>query len=233
MPGGQPGGVPGGVPGGTVGGTPGGTPGGVLGGVPGGGTGSAGSAGSRTGSADPSGGGGSSSTPGGAQTAEERRAAIDRKLDDSLGTFDGELRKEQERVARERDARQASGEGTANTDGHPGSDSTASGDKSGAGTTEAPAKDTQDKADHDKRGNADKDKKGSRAGDLKSDKAGSVGGSGSATGNGATAREIPDGSDDDVVARRLRKAAEQETDPELKDKLWKEYIDYKKNAQGR
>jgi hypothetical protein len=32
------------------------------------------------------------------------------------------------------------------------------------------------------------------------------------------------------VARRLRKAAEQETDPELKEKLWKEYINYKKNA---
>jgi len=42
---------------------------------------------------------------------------------------------------------------------------------------------------------------------------------------------IPDGNDDDIVARRLRKAAEQETDPELKDKLWKEYVEYKKNAQ--
>jgi hypothetical protein len=29
----------------------------------------------------------------------------------------------------------------------------------------------------------------------------------------------------------LRKAAEQETDPELKDKLWTEYVEYKKNAQ--
>jgi hypothetical protein len=31
----------------------------------------------------------------------------------------------------------------------------------------------------------------------------------------------------------LRKAAEQETDPELKEKLWKEYTEYKKNAQGK
>ena len=37
----------------------------------------------------------------------------------------------------------------------------------------------------------------------------------------------------DIVARRLRKAAEQETDPELKEKLWKEYIEYKKNGQGK
>jgi hypothetical protein len=34
--------------------------------------------------------------------------------------------------------------------------------------------------------------------------------------------------DDDIVARQLREAAEKETDPELKAKLWKEYRDYKK-----
>jgi hypothetical protein len=35
------------------------------------------------------------------------------------------------------------------------------------------------------------------------------------------------GHDDDIVARQLREAAEEETDPELKEKLWKEYEDYK------
>jgi hypothetical protein len=30
------------------------------------------------------------------------------------------------------------------------------------------------------------------------------------------------------VARQLREAAEKETDPELKAKLWKEYEEYKK-----
>jgi hypothetical protein len=34
--------------------------------------------------------------------------------------------------------------------------------------------------------------------------------------------------DDDIVARQLREAAEKETDPVLKEKLWKEYHDYKK-----
>ena len=34
--------------------------------------------------------------------------------------------------------------------------------------------------------------------------------------------------DDDIVARQLREAAEKETDPALKEKLWKEYNDYKK-----
>jgi hypothetical protein len=34
-------------------------------------------------------------------------------------------------------------------------------------------------------------------------------------------------ADDDIVARQLREAAEKETDPELRKKLWKEYYDYK------
>jgi hypothetical protein len=34
------------------------------------------------------------------------------------------------------------------------------------------------------------------------------------------------------VARQIREAAEKETDPELKEKLWKEYEEYKKgNSQ--
>lgn len=37
--------------------------------------------------------------------------------------------------------------------------------------------------------------------------------------------------DDDIVARQLREAAEDETDPELKEKLWKEYEDYKRNTR--
>jgi DNA transposition AAA+ family ATPase len=70
------------------------------------------------------------------------------------------------------------------------------------------------------------------SGDLKSEKAANGAATANA-GNGAIANEIPDGSDDDLVARRIRKAAEQETDPELKDKLWKEYVEYKKNTHAR
>jgi hypothetical protein len=40
-----------------------------------------------------------------------------------------------------------------------------------------------------------------------------------------------DSSDDDVVARQLREAAEQETDPVLKQKLWREYEAYKRGSQ--
>lgn len=38
-----------------------------------------------------------------------------------------------------------------------------------------------------------------------------------------------DPKDDDIVARQLRQAAEEETDPELRKKLWEEYESYKKN----
>jgi hypothetical protein len=54
--------------------------------------------------------------------------------------------------------------------------------------------------------------------------------SGGAGGNGATAPKIVPGSDDDIVASRLRKAAEQETDPALRARLWKEYRDYRQGT---
>lgn len=52
-------------------------------------------------------------------------------------------------------------------------------------------------------------------------------------GNGATAPKIIPGSDNDIVARRLRKAAEQETNPALRAKLWKEYTDYRQGTSAR
>jgi hypothetical protein len=40
-------------------------------------------------------------------------------------------------------------------------------------------------------------------------------------------------TDDDIVARQLREAAENETDPKLKEKLWEEYEAYKKNTRAQ
>ncbi len=39
--------------------------------------------------------------------------------------------------------------------------------------------------------------------------------------------DIPDGRDDDIVARQLREAAMNEDDPALREKLWDEYRKYK------
>jgi len=177
--------------------------------------------------------GGSGSLPAGAgtasggghpQTSDERRAALDKRLNDSLGAFDARLRKEQERIARERDARQTAVTTVAAVDGgtKPASDENG---EAAENTGDAPQK-----AASSRRGASGS--RSARGGDLKSDKS-AGGANGNASGNGAVAQEVPDGNDDDIVARRLRKAAEQETDPELKDKLWKEYVEYKKNTQGK
>jgi hypothetical protein len=48
-------------------------------------------------------------------------------------------------------------------------------------------------------------------------------------GPSSTEQRRRDYGDDDIVARQLREAAENETDPELKEKLWKEYDEYKKS----
>src|SRR5256885_8981842 len=180
--------------------------------------------------AAPAGGGPGAAAAAGAngpgQTSDERRAAIDKRLDDSLGSFDADLRTEQQRVAQERDARRATAAGS----GTPHRQSAErSADSPGTASTEAPQEDT-DRSGVPGR-HPGRAKPRDPSGDLKSEKAGKK--PDDNAGNGAGAREIPDGSDDDVVARRLRQAAQQETDPELKEKLWQEYIDYKKNAQGK
>ena len=46
-------------------------------------------------------------------------------------------------------------------------------------------------------------------------------------GDSAAAADLPDAKDDDIIARQLREAAMQESDPELKEKLWEEYRRYK------
>jgi len=152
--------------------------------------------------------GSGSATPEPATTPDERKEVLEKKLDESLGTFDKTLKGEQDRVANERDSRAATGGGSASGDGTPGS-----GGEAAAGT---------------------------RAGDLKSESSTAAGtakndaatGS-SGTGSGSGDKGVAQGSDDDIVARRLRRAAEQETDPELKEKLWKEYYEYKRNGQGK
>lgn len=51
-------------------------------------------------------------------------------------------------------------------------------------------------------------------------------------GNGASAQPMAGGSDDDIIASRLRRAAVEERDPVLRKKLWKEYLDYSKGVQA-
>lgn len=50
------------------------------------------------------------------------------------------------------------------------------------------------------------------------------------SGTGDDRERAQERQDDDIVARQLREAAEKETDPELKEKLWKEYETYKRGS---
>jgi hypothetical protein len=61
---------------------------------------------------------------------------------------------------------------------------------------------------------------------------GQVGGGGESHDAGRGPRREQDrgyAEDDDIVARQLREAAESETDPELRERLWREYEEYKKS----
>jgi hypothetical protein len=158
-------------------------------------------------------------------TAEDRRAQIDRRFDETFAVFDERMRKEQETVSQERAAR---GSGSA-TGAAAGGESGQDGDGNSTGDGEAASGDgpaTSDGAPGGGRGEPGGGQSGEQGG------GGGVGG-GSAGGSGPNTvpADIPDGRDDDIVARQLREAAMKETDPELRERLWDEYRQYKKSTQ--
>jgi hypothetical protein len=139
-------------------------------------------------------------------------AKLEQLLSDALGEFDGKLLSEQERLAaripkqREGSAGGSGGYGAEGPVGPGGSGGIAGGGYESSGGQQGDG----------------------RAG------AGGHGQSGSvATGGGKSApagRRATIDTDDDIVARQLREAAETETDPELKEKLWQEYRKYKQGG---
>ena len=140
------------------------------------------------------------------KTPEERRAEAEQKFDESLAHFEKRLIKEKEILNRNRPrGAAAGGTGSAGSAGLAGSPSPPAG-------VAGPAN--------------------PRAG-----KTVTGGGSGQAMGTGMHKNggrippDIPDGNDDDIVARQLREAAMQEDDPSLREKLWQEYRNYK-NGTG-
>lgn len=146
------------------------------------------------------------------QTRGDQLAVLDAELNASLGEFDELLLREQEQVKaatpRSDDSAGGQGEGEGNGEGKYGPDGSLTGEAGGGG---------------DGVGSGDQSPANAQGG------AGRGGGNqASSTGRPA---DIPDGSDDDVVARQLREAAEQETDPVLKKKLWEEYRKYKKGIR--
>jgi hypothetical protein len=156
------------------------------------------------------------------QTTDEV-AALDRQLNASLAKFDGMLLEEMDKIragsskqlqhlAEEaaKAAKRLRGKGL---------EVETSGSKS--------SRESQQNQD----GGPAADRETDSTGDREGSETASTDGSGrGGEGPSATDQRRRDYDDDDIVARQLREAAENETDPELKEKLWKEYEEYKKST---
>jgi hypothetical protein len=175
--------------------------------------------------------GASPPSAGSGEDPADRLKALDRQFNESLAAFDEVLLKELRLIqaasakrmqgmaeAAAEAGRQAGDKGREAGSAEKGSTAEAEGsraegggsEKGGAGTDQAKASGGRGKPG---------DATGARPG---------AGGWGSG-GTGAPPGSYTPSPDDDIVARQLREAAEKETDPELKAKLWKEYEEYKKS----
>ncbi len=144
----------------------------------------------------------------GEQTTDEQIASLDAELLSGLGEFDEMLLREQDRVRAAAPMTDAAGGGGAGDAG------------TAEGLDGAEGEDGEDGAEAEGDSGADASQ-GEGAGTGAQRQGGRRG----------VPPDIPDGSDDDVVARQLREAAEKETDPELKKKLWEEYRKYKQGTR--
>jgi hypothetical protein len=159
------------------------------------------------------------------RTPEEQVTALDEMLMAGLGEYDERLLREQERIkAATPNDNSGSGDGM----GGEGGDGMG-GD--GEGDSENGAEGEAGSQDQNSGGAAgDNSEAGSTGGQPRGGAVDSSEGSGDSGDDSDRPTDIGDGSDDDVVARQLREAAENETDPELKAKLWEEYRRYKKGT---
>jgi hypothetical protein len=156
------------------------------------------------------------------QTPEEMIAEMDSKLGAGLSDYDERLLREQERIKA----------ATPNENSSAGSDGGAGdGDRDDSLGVESES-DTENESDpRDSRGMAGDVKQSEDAGGQSENGRNDAGSGAGTPGNDSDVpTDIPDGSDDDIVARQLREAAENETDPELKAKLWQEYRRYKRGT---
>jgi len=159
--------------------------------------------------------------PGDVLSQEEAVAVLDGQLDESIAVFDG-------MIIGERAAAQAA------QDEFPEEDDAVFGDDN-------PLFEEADiSEDSDSQGSPTDAQEGDgglysggggdgTAGETASSRTGSrSGGINTNMPGGPVPSDIPDGSDDDIVARQIREAAMKEQDPVLREKLWDEYRKYKK-----
>jgi hypothetical protein len=166
------------------------------------------------------------------KTPQEQIAVLDSMLSAGLSEYDEKLLREQERVkAKAPNNNTGNGNGTGDGSSDGTGDSGADGEgQQGEGSQGASSGDFEGEGEKSG-GKTGGDQQAGEAGDRQpggsADNSNDSGDKGNDT---DTPAYIPDGSDDDVVARQLREAAEKESDPELKAKLWEEYRRYKRGT---
>lgn len=151
------------------------------------------------------------------RTAEEQVAALDAMLMAGLGEYDERLLREQERIKADAPSNDSGSGGGAGSNGEGGGEGDSEGEAGSDGRNSGGTAGTNPQS-------------GQTGGQPAGGPVDSSQGSGQGGNDRDQPADIPDGSDDDVVARQLREAAEQETDPELKEKLWEEYRRYKRGT---
>lgn len=168
----------------------------------------------------PGGGGNAGVSP--AATGSEEVAALDAKLSGSLADFDQLLLEE---------ARKAQARAPSSRSGGAYAGGSSAGSGRGKGATQSEAGESRgDKP----AASPDGDQASQRAGTGPGSPGGRIDGTdpGAPGATAAVPPDVGDGNDDDIVARQIRKAAESETDPELRKKLWDEYRKYKQGTKG-
>ena len=156
--------------------------------------------------------------PGGAEvmTAEETISELDNELNDSLVVFDDMMGDARTNTAPET---AADGEDAAAPVGGPLFEEGDLGDDQEGGAMGSAGSEEESPG-----GWGDTDQPASGSATTTYGKDGGVTGT---LPGGAVPKNIPDGSDDDIVARQIREAAMKEQDPVLREKLWDEYRKYK------
>ncbi len=156
------------------------------------------------------------------EQAMDEVAALDSQLNASMTKFDGMLLKEMDEIRAGSSEKlqdlAAEAAEAAKRLREKGLDVNTSGSKSSG--------ESQGNQDGGRPNNREKDSTKGRQGSETASKDGSGKGG---KGPSSTDQRRREYENDDIVARQLREAAENETDPELKEKLWKEYEEYKKN----
>ena len=165
------------------------------------------------------------------QTDAEKVAMLDAELGSSLSEFDEKLLREQQELA-EKSRTAATGDSGAEAEGGAGKSAEA-GEGQGQ-NADSDAGESAGESAADSTAPGAESGQESQAGESREDdseQVASAGGIGGSTPKNPVPPDIPDGKDDDIVARQLREAAENEQDPELRDKLWEEYRKYRNSTR--